>query len=493
MQSPGLLSAYELQQGAGAPFVSINPATGKEVWAGKAATAEQVDLAVRSARAAFPSWSSLPLEDRIQIFKQFEELLKAKENSVAEAISMETGKPLWDAKNEVASVKAKLAISLEAYESRCQEIIKDVPNGLSITRHRPHGVLGILGPFNFPTHLPQGHIVPALLSGNTIVFKPSEYTPAVGQLLYDLWMAAGLPKGVFNVVQGGRATGEALVLHRDINGLLFTGSSQAGKNISKMYGEHPEKILALEMGGNNPLVITQVEDIQAAAYITIQSAFLTAGQRCTCARRLILPTGPQGDKILEAITKMTQAISIGPYTDKPEPFMGPVISAQQAEKIIASQRQLIEAGAVPLIPCEHKLKGTGFVTAGLLEATRVKPLPDEEIFGPLLKVIRVKNFQEAIEEANRTAYGLTAGLISENKTEYDQFLREVRAGLINWNTPTTGASSTAPFGGVGISGNHRPSALYAVDYCSYPVASIENREIKMPKTALPGIKLEEEK
>ncbi len=491
MEFQGLLCGAQSQLGGGNRFSSINPATGEIVWTGNEASAQQVEIAIKAAKKMFPEWSSTSLESRIDIFKCFEDLIKAQEFTLAEAISKETGKPLWDAKNEVSAVIAKLGISLEAYESRCQEKIRDHQNGLSITRHRPHGVLGILGPFNFPAHLPQGHIVPALLAGNTLVFKPSEYTPFVGQLLYSFWKSAGLPDGVLNVVQGAKITGQSLVKSQDIQGLLFTGSSQAGRQIYQLYSEHPEKILALEMGGNNPLVVTKVEDYQAAAYQIIQSAYLTAGQRCTCARRLILPKGKVGDRVIEVLITMTRSISIGPYTKKPEPFMGPVISENQALYVIESQKKLLDSGAIPLLACEHIQKGTGFVSPGLLDVSQVKDLPDEEIFGPLLKVMRVNNFQEAIEEANRTKYGLTAGLFSSDKSEYDQFLREVRAGLINWNTPLTGASSAAPFGGVGISGNHRPSALYAADYCSYPVASVESSELSIPKRITPGLNLQE--
>ena len=241
------------------------------------------------------------------------------------------------------------------------------------------------------------------------------------------------------------------------------------------------------MGGNNPLVVSHVDDTAAAAYMTIQSAYLSSGQRCTCARRLIVPEGSDGDNFIQILLQMIKAMSIGPYTAIPEPFMGPVISEAHALKILAAQDDLIAKGAIPLFPSSHLCPGTGLLSPGLIDVTPIKERPDNEIFGPLLQLIRVKDFQAAIEEANRTRFGLAAGLLSDSNAEYQQFYQQVHAGVINWNAPLTGASSAAPFGGVGCSGNHHPSAYYAADYCSYPVASIESSQLRMPASLSPGL------
>ncbi len=464
-------------------FSSINPATDEKVWTGPAATAAEIDTAIAVAREAFPAWSRLATGEREAILRAFAQQLTTRKEALAETISREVGKPHWEALTEVQSMIGKVEISLEAHAKRCG----DFKSNLGITRFKPHGVVAVLGPFNFPGHLPNGHIVPALLAGNTVVFKPSEFAPAVAELTAQLWAAAGLPEGVLNVVQGGRETGAALAAHAGIDGLFFTGSARAGLALSELFAKSPEKILALEMGGNNPLVVHRVADVKAAALLTVQSAYLSAGQRCTCARRLIVPAGAEGDRFISQLVETILSLRVGAHTDRPEPFMGPVISNAAAERLLAEQKNLLVRGAKVLVEMTHLRAMTGLLTPGLLDVTAVRDRDDEEFFGPLLQLIRVPDFTAAIAEANATVYGLAAGLISDDAALYEQFFAGVRAGLINWNQQLTGASSSAPFGGVGRSGNHRPSAYLAADYCSYPVASIEVPQLKMPAQLPPGI------
>ena len=475
--------------GDGEPLESVNPANGKVVWKGSATSSDQVKSAIAAARKAFDSWSSLPIDKRLHYLEAFRSQLEKHKDSLAQLISEEAGKPQWESKTEVKAMIGKIAISDEAYQERCPEQLREHPAGLAITRHKPHGVVAIFGPFNFPGHLPNGHIVPALLAGNTVIFKPSELTPAVGEKMVQLWANAGLPAGVLNLVQGGATTGKELASDNDLDGLFFTGSSRTGVQLSEQFGAHPGKILALEMGGNNPLIVSEVSDLQAAAYATVQSAYITSGQRCTCARRLIIEEGKKGDAFLAELIRMTKAIRVGPYTDLPEPFMGPLVSSHAAKQVLDGQATLIEKGAVSLVEATSIDTSTAFVTPGLLDVTAVTDRPDQEFFGPLLQVVRVKNFEEAIEEANHTRYGLSAGLLSDNAAKYETFRTKIRAGIVNWNTPITGASGTAPFGGTGLSGNHRPSAYYAADYCAYPVASVEAQTLQMPETLAPGLEM----
>jgi len=241
------------------------------------------------------------------------------------------------------------------------------------------------------------------------------------------------------------------------------------------------------MGGNNPLVVWSARDHHAAALLTAQSAYLSAGQRCTCARRLIVPADSEGYAFLAELARLVATIRVGPFTDRPEPFMGPVISALAAQEILRAQSALLAAGATPLVKTKWLRGGTGLLSPGLLDVTAVASLADEEIFGPLLPVIRVPTFDAAVRAANATRYGLAAGLLSDDATLYARLRDEVRAGLINWNQPLTGASGAAPFGGVGASGNHRPSAFFAADYCSFPVASIEVPALTRPATLPPGL------
>lgn len=474
-------------KGRGAEFTSLDPATLESVSKGNSSVKEDVDNAVFSAQKTFPLWSQISLEERISHLKAYAAVLKKQQHQLAETISIEMGKPLWESLSEVSSMIAKVGISIEAQQVRCPTVRKEIGKSTLNTRHKPHGVMAVFGPFNFPAHLPNGHIVPALLAGNTVVFKPSELTPVVAHEMVALWDASGLPKGVLNLVQGGKETGKLLSSHPDINGLLFTGSWETGKILSHLFADTPEKILALEMGGNNPLVVWDVENIRAAAYLTILSSYLSAGQRCTCARRLIIPSSPIGDQLIEHILSMVAHIKIGPYNSPSEPFMGPLVSPEAAAHVIEKQSQLQRLGGEIVLESKRLSEKSAFVTPGIIDVTEVNSPPDEEIFGPFIQVKRVNSFEMAIEEANKTKYGLVAGLLSDDEEKYKEYYRNVHAGLINWNTQTTGASSEAPFGGVGRSGNHRPSAYYAADYCNTPIASMEMNRLELPLKPNPGI------
>ena len=374
---------------AGPAFASRNPGTGATVWSGHSATAEDVDRAVAAARRAFSDWSQTPFETRCEIVRRFAALVTEHKEQLAEAIGRETGKPLWEARTEAASMAAKVAISITAYGERTGEKRSEMADGIAVLRHRPHGVVAVFGPYNFPGHLPNGHIVPALIAGNTVVFKPSELAPEVARVTVELWREAGLPAGVLNLVQGERDTGIALANHRQIDGLFFTGSSDTGTLLHRQFGGRPEIVLALEMGGNNPLVVAPVADIDAAVHHTIQSAFLSAGQRCTCARRILVPTGEFGDRFLARFVEVSERITVGEYDAEPQPFMGAVISARAAAKLVDAHDTLLASGARALLPMMQRDPALGFVTPAILDVTGVKDLPDQEHFGPLAQVIRL--------------------------------------------------------------------------------------------------------
>lgn len=470
---------------------SENPATKEIIWEGENCSAEEVARKISHARAAFPAWARRPFEERLAIVERFTAIAKERQDEMATAIAMETGKTLWDARTEAAALAAKAAISLQAYHERTGEKTVTMKNGIQATlRHKPHGVMAVFGPYNFPAHLPNGHIIPALLAGNVIIFKPSELTPMVGEKMVGWWEEAGLPPHILSLTQGERETGIALASHPDIDGLLFTGSSPTGEMLHKQYGGQPQKVMALEMGGNNPLVVWEPEDMKAAAYHTILSAFISTGQRCTCARRLILPDSQESNAFLDELVLMASNLTVGSYQDRPEPFMGPLIRNEEAERIIAAQTSMEQQGGKPLLPMKKELPYLPFVTPGIMDVTAIESRGDDEYFAPFLQVIRVKNFDAAIAEANQTAYGLAAAIFTADAERYARFRLESRAGLINWNRQTTGASGALPFGGTGISGNHRPAGYYAADYCAYPVASLESESLTLPESLSPGMKLE---
>ncbi|GBL52990.1 succinylglutamate-semialdehyde dehydrogenase [Pseudomonas citronellolis] len=481
--------AGQWQAGEGATLESLDPVSQAVVWSGRAASAAQVDAAVAAARTAFPAWARRPLEERIAVLEAFAATLKARSDELARAIGEETGKPLWEASTEVTSMVNKVAISVQAYRERTGIKSGPLADASAVLRHKPHGVVAVFGPYNFPGHLPNGHIVPALLAGNCVIFKPSELTPKVAELTVRAWIDAGLPAGVLNLVQGARDTGVALAAHTDIDGLFFTGSSRTGNLLHSQFGGQPQKILALEMGGNNPLIVDEVKDVDAAVYTIIQSAFISAGQRCTCARRLLVPAGEWGDALLARLVAVTASIKVGRFDEQPAPFMGSVISLAAAEHLLKAQEHLLANGAVALLAMSQPLEGAALLTPGILDVTGVAQRPDEEFFGPLLQVIRYGDFDEAVREANATQYGLAAGLLSDSRERFEGFLLDSRAGIVNWNKQLTGAASSAPFGGIGASGNHRPSAYYAADYCAYPVASLESESLALPATLTPGVSL----
>lgn len=473
--------------GQGERRVKRDPVQGDVLWEGHDADAAQVMQAARAARAAFPAWARRPFSERQAIVEKFAGLLESNKADLTAIIARETGKPRWEAVTEVTAMINKIAISVKAYHARTGEQQSELPDGAATLRHRPHGVLAVFGPYNFPGHLPNGHIVPALLAGNTLLFKPSELTPWTGEAVIRLWEQAGLPHGVLNLLQGGRETGQALSALDALDGLLFTGSANTGYQLHRQLAGQPEKILALEMGGNNPLIIEEPADIDAAVHLTIQSAFITAGQRCTCARRLLVKKGPQGDAFLARLVDVSQRIQPGRWDDDPQPFIGGLISEQAARHVFDAWQQRESLGGQTLLAPRLLQAGTSLLSPGIIELTGVANLPDEEVFGPLLGVWRYERFDEAIAMANNTRFGLSCGLVSPDRAQFDQLLLEARAGIVNWNKPLTGAASTAPFGGVGASGSHRASAWYAADYCAWPMASLESPALTLPATLSPGL------
>lgn len=451
-------------------FITIEPATGAEILR---VPASDIDGCVARARAARPKWAAQPLANRIELMRRFANHVRKVADEFAELIARETGKPLWEAKTEVDAVINKVEISVSAYADRTgNKKLDSALQGKAGVRHKPHGVMAVLGPYNFPAHLPNGHIVPALIAGNVVVFKPSEKTPAVGAFLVDCFHKAGIGEDIVQLAIGAVEEGKALVSHRDIDGVLFTGSVQAGVAINRALATNPAKIVALEMGGNNPIVMIDTPKLADAATLIIQSAFTTAGQRCTAARRLIVLEHLY-DPLMEEVLKLANRLIVGePFAD-PQPFMGPVIDNQTAEMLLESFVHLLSHGGKPLKNLKRLDDNLPFLTPGIIDTTGMPERPDVELFGPILQVVKVPDFDAAIAEANNTRFGLSASLIGGAPKDFDKFWTNIRAGIINWNRPTNGASSAAPFGGVGLSGNHRPAAYYAADYCAYPVATTE--------------------
>lgn len=466
--------------GAGSNWSSSNPFTGEKLLAGNQASMEQCRRAVVAAGSAARRWRSDGLEQRAPIATQFAEILKQRHEELAILISRENGKPLWESRTEVNACIGKVANSIAAIKSRRWTSITGDDIQQSVVRYRPLGVMAVLGPFNFPAHLPGAHIVPALLAGNSIVFKPSEQTPAVGEFLVRAWQQAGLPDGVLNLVHGVAEVAGAIAYDDDVGGVLFTGSYRVGKILHQNLAGQPEKMLALELGGNNALVVDKVSDIDAAVHEIILSAYLTSGQRCTCAGRLILADEKVGEKILRRLVDVIPKIRVGDPLGESQPLMGSLISTEAAQAVLAGQEKWRALATEEYQLVRQPLDDhRSVLTPGLL-GVEDGCVEDSEIFGPLLLVEQARDLDDAIARANRTKYGLSAGLLSDDRSAFDYFIDRIEAGIVNWNRQTTGASGRLPFGGIGRSGNHRPSGYHAADYCSHSVSSLEKAALVLP-------------
>ncbi|MDE8652954.1 succinylglutamate-semialdehyde dehydrogenase [Novosphingobium album (ex Liu et al. 2023)] len=465
-------------KGSTAEIISHEPATGSEIWRGKVS---DIDEAVKRARRAWPAWAAQPLSTRMELLRRFANEVRKDAEKLATTIARETGKPMWEARAEVDNVIAKVEISIRAFAERtAQRKLDSAMQGTLAVRHKPHGVLAVLGPFNMPAHLPNTHIVPALIAGNAVVFKPSEKAPATGEMLARCFNRAGISAAVMQFVAGGPAEGQALVAHEDIDGVLFTGSANTGITINRRLATRPDKVCALEMGGNNPLVVWDTPKITDAAALVVQSAFTSTGQRCTAARRLIVKSSLY-DAVVHEVKALADRLIFGAPFDEPAPFMGPVIDNAAADGLTESFVYLLSHGGKAIKHLVRPDDALPFLSPAIIDTTAMKDRPDVELFGPILQVIRVDDLDEAIAEANNTRFGLVASLVGGSPQDYNRFWANVRAGIVNWNRPTVGPAHSAPMGGIGLSGNHRPTGYYAADYCAYPVTS---GEMEQPRAVI---------
>ncbi len=503
----------------GSRLVSHNPAHPDRVVYEAAPVLGHVDAAVRAAREAFPAWARAPFERRVAVLRRYQQVVKARADEIAGLICDETGKVMWEARGEASILASKVDITLDQSEigglHRVAGYQFDIsPTRLGKTVFRPHGVMAVVGPFNFPAHLPNGHIVPALLMGNTVVLKPSDKAPAVGQLLGELFQEAldaegfgGM--GIVNVVQGAADVASSLVGHPDIDGILFTGSWPVGRRILEANLDRPGRIVALEMGGNNVAVVMPDADLRQAAIEIARCAFNTTGQRCTCTRRAVIHEAV-ADRLIPAICKAASQMIVGDPRAAHPVFMGPIIRDEARQAVLGWQAELASAGAEVLVQStELDVSGIGggggdggggwYLTPSVVRVSRFTldeaepeapaakpsggtPLPhpshprdpgcDMEVFGPLLRISVTNSLDDAIAQANATRYGLASSIFTRDPAAADRFFHEARAGCININNGTAGASSKLPFGGLGHSGNHRPAGSFSLDYCAYPVAGV---------------------
>lgn len=472
-------------------FKDVSPADLNDVIMSVPFQHHRVDEAVQAAKKAFPAWAALTVDERKKYLLRLKEVFEAHSSQMAELIARSGGKPLWDSAGEAKNLGNKIDITLTHSLKLVAEerIANALPQVDGVVRHKARGVMSVIGPFNFPAHLPNGHIVPALIAGNTVVFKPSEQTPSVGQFYAQMIEKAEFPPGVFNMIQGDGECGRRLVVHEDVDGILFTGSYEVGLKIKQETMNHYWKILALEMGGKNATVVWEDADMDKAIYETLVGAYMSTGQRCSGTSRVIVHDRI-ADEFTERFYQAAKKLTVGHWSENP--FMGPLINAGAVEKYVRFQEIANREN------CENLMRGKSldlkhkghYVTPSIHLVKKFDPnsvYQKSEIFGPNVAVYRSSDFTDTLKIVNSTGYGLVMALFSKDKALYERALLEARVGLLNWNRTTNGASSRLPFGGMGKSGNDRPSAHFAIQYCTVPVASLEDPTPFDPTKMLPGI------
>lgn len=462
----------------GRHFTSVSPIDGSTVWQGRESTPAEVAAAMSAAATEQSLWRAVDFENRCEVARRFAAILEEKRHEIGALITREAGKLAWEADAEVDAAIAKVDLSINAARERRSETVVDSASIRRVIRYRPLGVALVLGPFNFPLHLPGGQIIPALLAGNAVVFKPSEQAAAVGDWMKDAWHQAGLPPRLLQVLHGGiEPAGNALDAS-PLGAVFLTGSRAAGRAIHQRLAGRFQVLLALELGGNNPVLVAGDAPVEETAAVVTFSAFVSAGQRCTCARRLLVVESARTDSLIDALVTRTKSLRLGLPGDSPSPHIGPLISAAAADGLQSTCQRLLDMGCESLVPMRRSERQKNLIHPAVIDASPLDPtqlqiLGDMEWFGPMLVIRRCRDMETATDEAAATPYGLAAAMFGGSESDFVHFRDRVGAGVVNWNRPTTGAAGSMPFGGLGESGNHRPAGYFATDFCSDPIASLQ--------------------
>ena len=453
-----------------ADIVATEPASGVEIARFRPGDVPSV---LAAAKAAWPRWAELAPSARSDALRRLGSEIRREAEPLAALIAREIGKPLWEAHREVEAALARIDSAARSHAERCPQRRHDSAlQGASSVRHRPLGVMAVISPFCEPLAAAIDSIAPALIAGNVVVFKPSERATATGAALVDCATRSGLPSGVLHLLPGDGDVGRELVAHEAVDGVLFTGSTPVGQQIARKLAPRPDKLLWLALGGNSPVVVWDTPLLDDAAALVVQSAFGGAGQRALAARRLIV-RDTLAEPLLERVKALADRIICGAPFDDPAPFMGPVIDTNVADGLTQSFIWLMSNGGKPIKHMQRLHPDLPFLSPAIIDVTAVADRPDVELYGPLLQVVRVADFDAALNEANATRYGLAAALIGGNPQQFQSFWARARAGAVHWNRATTTALPAAPFGGVGLSGNYRAGGPYMADSCAFPVASCE--------------------
>jgi len=445
-------------------IVSINPATHGTAVFQAATDPAHAQRAVDAAAAAYPSWAALSVEERVNALRRFKRELAHRVESLAQAMSSEMGKLLSEARTEARSLLGRIDTVIS---QQLPQIAPWQASGVDgECRYHPLGVIAVIGPFNYPLHLCHTHIIPALVSGNTVVMKPSERTPQTAQRYMEAFADAGLPP-VLQMVQGGGDVGQALVSAEGLSGLAFTGSWETGRAIEHALSHRPDVLVALEMGGQNMAVVLDDADLDQALEGVLIGGFASAGQRCTCTSRVLVERSV-ANVFIERLVKAAPLLTVGPPNT--EVFMGPMASTQDLARFDELLKVGVEAGAEVLV-AGARPSGGAFAgpSVHLVAADHCSAYTTQEVFGPDLAVTIVDDLSQAIDVVNSSPYGLSLAVFTSRRANFERVYRETRVGCLNWNRSTNRATGAFPFGGFGRSGNFRPAGSNVVHNTTFPV------------------------
>jgi succinylglutamic semialdehyde dehydrogenase len=445
----------------------------------------EIEEAVAAGNRAFTGWSRRALDDRIGLLKKLIEEFEVRKDEIARVVALEIGKPLDECRTEAGALVNKIKLTIEDGLKLVSTQEIDLGSGSKgQIVFRPKGVLLVIGPFNFPVHLSNGHIIPALLTGNTVILKPSEKAPYSAQLYIECFERVGFPPGVIQLLQGTGEVAQRLIRSKGIHGILATTSYEIGAKIQKEVAEEPEKIVALEMGGKNAAIVWEGADPEKVSSDLIQSSFLSTGQRCTALSRIYIHPALLEPVLSKFHEKAKSLLISHPFEEDPKPFMGPIITAAAKEKYLRYS-DIAQSEGAEIIMRPKALDGNSriskrplpmghYVTPSIAVVKNWSPksnYQNHEIFGPDVFFAPVKTLDEAIEAANSAKYGLAFSFFGKSQ-EFSAVADRIEAGLVYCNRPTTGASSRLPFGGWKRSGNHRPAGIFAIYYTTQVQARI---------------------
>jgi succinylglutamic semialdehyde dehydrogenase len=457
---------------------------------------DHIDAVIESANLGFEKWRKTSVEERIECLQRFKSVVKEREQEIATAIALESGKPLWEAMTEAKALSAKVDVTIAEGLPRINNKVHEniLPKTRGHVFYKPIGPCFVIGPFNFPCHLANGQIINALVSGNSVIFKPSDKTAYSGQILVECFHQAEFPSGVVNLIQGDGEVARRILREKSIKGIFFTGSKEVGLKVLKETYMDLSKNVNLELGGKNPSIITDSVSVDNVLPELLRGSFLTAGQRCTSTSLVVVHENIINE-LIDKFHKLAKKLIVDHPIDHAEtPFMGPLIDQRAVDTYLLFVGMGSREGLEEVMRGKSIEKATPghYVSPSIHLAKGWDPKSHfltNEIFGPNATFIPYKDLDEAFAIANSTEYGLAASIFSKEHGDFERAIQTLDSGLVNFNRSTVGASSKLPFGGVKNSGNYKPAAITTIDHCVYQVASLEVNAGELdPSLEITGLK-----